>query len=66
MRSSIEFYVSGETISQVTEKVITEWKRIPEDEDATLPLGAEVRMLASTENDKRYMAYVIVKTKIEE
>jgi len=66
MRSSIEFYVSGETVSEVRRKALTEWKRINDDVDAKLPQATEVRMVSSNENDKNYMAYVVIKTKIED
>lgn len=66
MRSSIEFYVSGETISEVRQKTLTEWRRLNESVDAVLPQATEVRMVSSSENDKNYMAYVVIKTKVED
>jgi len=66
MRSSIEFYVSGETISEVRQKALTEWRRLNEDVDMTLPQATEVRMVSSAEDEKKYMAYVVIKTKIED
>ena len=66
MRSSIEFYVSGETVSEVQQKALAEWKRINEDADIKLPQATEVRMVSTTENDKNYIAYVVIKAKIED
>lgn len=66
MRASIEFFVSGETISEVRNKTLLEWKRINGNADTILPQATEVRMVASTEEDKNYMAYVVIKTKIED
>lgn len=66
MRSSIEFYVSGETVSEVRQKALTEWRRLNEDVDMTLPQATEVRMVSSSEDEKKYMAYVVIKTKIED
>lgn len=66
MRSSIEFYASGSTISQIKDKVLAEWRRIKEDALAVLPQSMEVRMVSSAENETTYMAYVVIKTKIED
>lgn len=66
MRSSIEFYVSGETISEIKQKALVEWIRLNENAVKTLPQGTEVRIVSAVENEKNYMASVVIKTKIED
>jgi hypothetical protein len=66
MRASIDFTVTAQTVGEIKEKALSEWKRIMENQDAEFPPSTELRMQQESEGSKTYTAHVIVQTKLGE
>ena len=66
MRASVDFTVKAQTIDEVKEKALSEWKRVTQDTDAQFPPSTELRMQQESEGSKTYTAHVIVQTKLGE
>ena len=61
MRATIEFKVTGKDFQQLREAAELKWKTLADDEDATLPISAEMNITESTEH---LDAKVTVRTKV--
>ena len=66
MRASIDFTVTAQTVGEIKEKALSEWKRIMENQDAEFPPSTELRMQQSEEDDATYVARIIIQTKLGE
>jgi hypothetical protein len=66
MRASVDFTVKAQTIDEVKEKALSEWKRVTQDIDAQFPPSTELRMQQSEEDDATYVARIIIQTKLGE
>lgn len=64
MRLSIEYFVSGKNLSEITEKATAEWRRIMGNENEDLPGLAEVKVRSNDEGGD-LIGYVSVNTKVE-
>ena len=63
MRATVEFTVSGTDFQQLREAAETKWKKIANDNSATLPISAEMNIYESGAN---LDAKVTVRTKVGE
>ena len=66
MRASVDFTVKAQTIHEVKEKALSEWKRITQDVDAQFPPSTELRMQQSEEDNETYVARITIQTKLGE
>ena len=63
MRATVEFTVSGSDFQQLREAAEIRWQKIANDNNATLPLSAEMSI---TESATNLDAKVTVRTKVGE
>ena len=65
MRASVYFTVKAQTIKEIKEKALSEWKRITQDVDAEFPSSTELRMQQNID-DSTYIAHITIQTKLGE
>lgn len=63
MRATVEFKVTGKDFQQLRERAELKWKTLADDENATLPISAEMNI---TESMEHLDAKVTVRTKVGE
>lgn len=63
MRATVEFKVTGKDFQQLRERAELKWKTLADDENATLPISAEMNITESVES---LDAKVTVRTKVGE
>jgi len=66
MRSTVEFYITGSTLSEIIEGARQRWRDFCGDENATLPMDAELQIKDKLDDGKVLTGIITIRAKVED
>jgi hypothetical protein len=66
MRSTVEFYITGSTLSEIMEGAKQRWQDFCGDESATLPTDSELQIKNKLDDGKILTGIITIRTKVED
>ena len=66
MRSTVEFYITGSTLSEIMEGAKQRWQDFCGDESATLPTDSELQIKDKLDDGNILTGIITIRTKIED
>jgi len=66
MRSTVEFYITGSTLSEIMEGAKQRWQDFCGDESATLPTDSELQIKDKLDDGNILTGIITIRTKVED
>jgi hypothetical protein len=66
MRSTVEFYITGSTLSEIMEGAKQRWRDFCGDESATLPTDSELQIKDKLDDGNILTGIITIRTKVED
>jgi len=66
MRSTVEFYITGSTLSEIMDGARQRWQDFCGDKNATLPMDSELQIRDSLDNGRVLTGLITIRTKVED
>ena len=66
MRSTVELYVTGSTLSDIMKDAKKRWQEFCGDENATLPTDSELQIKNKLDDGKTLTGVITIRTKVED
>ena len=65
MRSTVEFFITGSTLTEIMEGAKQRWQDFCGDENAALPTDSELQIRDSLDNGRVLTGMITIRTKVE-
>ena len=66
MRSTVEFFITGSTLTEIMESAKQRWQDFCGDENATLPMDSELQIKDKLDNGRILTGIITIRTKVED
>ena len=66
MRSTVEFYITGSTLSEIMDCAKQRWQDFCGDENATLPVDSELQIKDKRDEGNVLTGIITIRTKVED
>lgn len=66
MRSTVEFFITGSTLTEIMDGAKQRWQDFCGDENATLPLDSELQIKDKRDDGNILTGIITIRTKVED
>ena len=66
MRSTVEFFITGSTLTEIMEGAKQRWRDFCGDENATLPVDSELQIKDKRDDGTVLTGIITIRTKVED